>query len=178
MAAKGQGLHRETARHHQVFEQWYGLDRDSAKVAKEYGLNDKTIRNWALKYDWDARADARDREAIIKADKEAIERRAAMLAKCREAGQLLVTRGIERLQTGPIVQEQTAIAAIGKGVEVWRQSEGLPTWAVEIMAADVSTLEQLERDLDRRRRAAFTVSEESAPGETPALPEPGANGSG
>ncbi len=168
MAKPGEGSHRETARHLQAFERWYDLNRDFAKVGEEFTVSEQTIRNWAAKYSWEQRADARDREAAARADRDAIRRRANMLIKCRHAGELLVGRGVERFaqKEMKIASDRDAIAAIGKGVEIWREAEGLPTWVVEILTADASELEKRERLLlERRRRATVGDGEEGAPGE-------------
>ena len=151
----GLANHRENARHRQAFEAWYQANRDFPKVTETFPVVEKTLRNWSKRFGWEARADHRDREAAARADREAIRRRAAMLLKCRQAGELLVGRGVERLANKPIEAEQVAIAAIAKGVEIWRQAEGLPTWVLEILTAEVSELETRERLLlERRRRAA------------------------
>jgi hypothetical protein len=173
----GEGKHRETARHHAAFEEWYKRDRDTSKTSQELEIKRATLKDWEGKYRWNARADARDREAAARADREAIRRRAAMLIKCRQAGELLVGRGVERLGNKPLESDQAAIAAIGKGVEIWRQAEGLPAWVIEILTADVSQLEQRERLLlERRRRAGIPDGPEGEAGEELlALP---ANGDG
>ena len=151
--------HRENARHRQAFEEWYAANRDFPKAAETCAVLERTLRNWGYRFGWEARADHRDREAAARADREAIRRRAAMLLKCRQAGELLVGRGVERLANKPIEAEAVAVNAIVKGIEVWRTAEGLPAWVLGVLSANPEELEAMERELDARRRAA------AAPGE-------------
>lgn len=162
MAKRGEGKHTETGDHHAAFERWYENDRHTPEVAKEFRVTERTVREWAARFDWNTRADRRDREAADRADRDAIRRRAAMLIKCRQAGELMVSRGIERLAKHPLESDQVAISAIKTGSDVWRTAEGLPAWAVEIMEAGPEELERLERDLDNRRSAALGSGEEAA----------------
>lgn len=168
--AAGKGKHRETAQHLAAFRKWYEFDRDTRKTAEECAAKLRTVQDWETKFDWNGRADRLDREAAARADREAIRRRANMLIKCRQAGELLVGRGVERLAKKEIESEAVAISAIGKGVEIWRQAEGLPAWVIEILTADVSELERRERLLlERRRRAGIPDDPEGEAGEVLAL---------
>ena len=165
----GQGKHRETARHLQAFQYWHDHDRDSGLTGKEFAVSDQCIRDWAAKYGWHERADLIDREAAARADREAIRRRANMLIKCRQAGELLLGRGVERFagKDAKIQSDRDAITAIGKGVEIWRQAEGLPTWVLEILNATPEELDRRERLLLERRRSAGTLADPEDEAGTP-----------
>lgn len=160
-------IHRETARHHQAFEAWYNANRYFQGITKSYQITEKTARNWADRFDWQARADARDREAADKADRDAIKRRAAMLTRCRQAGELMVARGVERLQKGPIETDGAALSAIVRGIEVWRTAEGLPAWLLGILNGNEDDLERTYRELDDRRRAALAGDADPPGGAAP-----------
>lgn len=128
--------HRETARHQEAFEVWYTGDRDYGAVQRQFSVSEKSVFNWAEWFGWRGRADRRDREAAQRADRDAIRRRADMLRRTRQAGELMVARGTERLQKHALSKDSDAIAAIVKGADVWRTAEGLPTGALAILNAE------------------------------------------
>jgi len=171
--ANGNGVqHRETSRHKAAFEQFYASERDCRKVAEAFAVSQKTAQNWADWFDWRAQADRRDREAAEKADRDAIRRRAAMLTTCRQAGELMVMRGVERLRKGALETDGAALSAITRGIEVWRTAEGLPTWLLGVLNGTEDDLERTYRELDERRRAAMVGGPTPAGGTEilPALP--------
>jgi hypothetical protein len=158
------GVHHETARHREAFEVWYAADRAFAEVQRQFSVSQRSALNWAEWFDWKARAARRDREAAEKADRDAIRRRAAMLTRCRQAGELMVARGMERLQKGAIETDGAALSAIVRGIEVWRTAEGLPAWLLGVLNGSEDDLERTYRELDDRRRAALAGDPDPAGG--------------
>lgn len=153
---------RETAKHHSAFEAWYAADRDFTKAAENCTVTSRSLREWAVWFDWPTRADYRDREAAEKADRDAIKRRAEMLKRHRQAAELLTRRGIEHFAKNEIERANDAISAIKTGVEMERQAEGMPTWVVELLNADEDQLRRKYAELDARRRAAIPGVPETA----------------
>lgn len=145
--------HRETARHLDAFEGWYAVHRDYRQASADLGIPFGTLRTWGEWFTWHARADGRDQAAREKADREAITRRAEMLKRHRQAGELLTRRGIEHLTKQPIEATKDAISAIKTGVDLERQAEGLPAYLVEILNAPPDTLPGLVESLDRELAA-------------------------
>jgi hypothetical protein len=153
--------HRETAKHLDAFETWYALHRDYRITSENLAIPQGTLRTWGDWFHWTERADKRDREAAAKAEKDAIRRRAEMLKRHRQAGELMTRRGIEFFAKKEIDRAQDATQAIKAGVELERQAEGMPTWVVEILNADEQQLRQREAELDARRRAAMAAGADS-----------------
>jgi hypothetical protein len=154
--------HRETAKHHAAFEAYYAAERDFTKAAENCTVTSRSLREWAVWFDWVARADYRDREAAAKADRDAIKRRSEMLKRHRQAAELLTRRGIEHFAKNEIERANDAISAIKTGVEMERTAEGMPAWVGELLNADEQQLRREYERLDARRRAAVdSVSEAS-----------------
>jgi hypothetical protein len=129
-----------------------------------------TLYTWARRWNWHDRADRRDYEALQRADREAVRRRARMLNRAREAGELMVLRGTEHLHKKEIGKTADAINAVKTGIDIWRQAEGLPAWVGQIIGAEDHELETIVADLDARRRAALGAGAPDAGG-TPPDPE-------
>jgi prefoldin subunit 5 len=134
---------------------------------------------WCSRYRWPERAAAYDahleRESRQRAEVETIKRRAEMLRKHQQAGELLRARGVEYFTKQKVEDGRTAIAAVKTGIDVERQAEGLPTWVVELMNADEHVLRERIAELEQRRRQA-TVGLPDSPGD--ALSVAGRNGHG
>jgi hypothetical protein len=79
-----------------------------------------------LELDWHARADARDREAAKRMEREAIRRRVRVLDDQRKAGELMRRRGVEYLTQAKIESAADAVRAIKEGVALERSAEGMP----------------------------------------------------
>lgn len=140
--------HRETAKHHQAFEQFYAADRDYRKTSENLGVPEGTLRTWGDWFSWRARADKRDAEIARRADADSIKRRAAMLVRHRQAAELMQRRGIEHFSKTAIDTARDAITAITKGVELERQVEGLPQWVGEILNADADRLRSILAEVE------------------------------
>lgn len=157
------GKHRETDAHLKAFEAWYEAGRDAPKVAETCRIAERTVRAWEARFGWNDRADKRDAAAAKKADREAIDRRAQMLRRHRQAAELLQARGIEHFRDRKVERANDAISAIKTGVDLERQAEGMPAWVVEILNADEDTLRQRRADLlDARQRAGAAGDRDSA----------------
>lgn len=152
----------EKPHHQRAFETWYEAGRVFNSVTHGFRVSDRSARNWAEWFGWHERADKRDREAAAKADRDAVQRRAAMFKRHRETAELMMLRGREHFRDNKIERAADAIAAIVKGIEAERQSEGLPDWVIEILNADEDTLRRREAELDARRRARVDCDPDSA----------------
>jgi prefoldin subunit 5 len=123
-------------------------------------------RLWCDQGEWRARCAAYDahleREARQLAERETIKRRAAMLKRHQQAGELLTSRGVEFFVKQKVESARDAIAAVGKGVDLERQAEGLPDWVIEVMNAPAEVLDERIAELECRRRAAFAGVPDSA----------------
>jgi hypothetical protein len=158
------GSHHETTRHKDAFELWYANNRSFSKIRQQVAVPERTFFNWVEWYGWHARADARDAEAAAIADREAIQRRAEMLRRHRQAGELLTRRGMEYYARQAVAKGTEAIAAIGKGVELERTAEGLPAYVAGILTANDEQLAVMERALLAGGAAAGAALDPDAPG--------------
>lgn len=167
--------HRETQRHREAFEAWYGEHRSAPKAAERLRICERVLREWAVRYGWQARADARDAEAARLADADAIRRRAEMLTRHRQAGELLVRRGMEYHAKRPIERAADATQAIQRGIEIERTAEGLPSWVAAVLNATDEQLAAMEQRLsagagdpepapDELERLGYVADGSEAPG--------------
>ena len=146
---------KENSDHKKAFEVWYENSRDFAVSCGIVRKSDETLRRWAERFYWTARADERDAAVEAKLREEAIKRKAKTIEDQRKAGALLRQRGVEFFVQNKVEKATDAIAAVKAGVELERQAEGLPSWVLEIMNADADTLSRDFAELDARRRAAM-----------------------
>jgi prefoldin subunit 5 len=132
---------------------------------------------WSAENHWRERATAYDehleKAARLKTERDTVARRLAMLKRHQQAGELLTSRGVEFFVHQKIEGARDAIAAVGKGVDLERQAEGLPDWVIEVMNAPVEVLDERIADLEHRRRAALAGVPEST---GDALSAAGSNG--
>lgn len=167
--------HRETSRHLEAFEKWYAASRDFGKIWKDLETPEQTLRNWGTWFDWHGRADRRDTEAKALADREAVKRKAQMLIRHRQSGEVMHLRGMEWYKNNKIESAADACRSIEKGIQIERQAEQMPDWVIEILNADEQQLRRTEAELDARRRAALADGPDS-PGD--AAVAVGSNGNG
>jgi ATP-dependent exoDNAse (exonuclease V) beta subunit len=124
--------------------------------------------SWCAKNHWRERAHAYDayieQQAREQADQEAIKRRAEMLKRHRQAGELLTRRGIEHFAQQQIDSARDAISAIKTGVDLERQAEGLPAWVGEIMTADADRLRAIVTEVERGLAALESPGDAAALG--------------
>jgi hypothetical protein len=157
----------EKQRHIESFEVWYRHERSFEKTHAELGVTKKSLFEWANKFDWRARADARDEEMLRLREKDAMKRQKALLDKQRQAAELLRMRGVECFmdaKSGRITDHAKAIKAIQVGIELGRQAEDLPTWMLEIVS---KTDEELAEERDRLLRLARIEAGRSQRGDEP-----------
>lgn len=157
----------ETSQHREAYEAWYASRRDFAKTSQNLTTNKFTLYNWADRYHWYDRADARDQAAQRIADTEAAKETAKFLKAQQQAGQLLRLKGLKHLSENDIDDGRTAITAIKTGIDIERQALGLPEWIAKILNADADTLDaeiaaEESRKLDAGRRQAIGNPEEAA----------------
>ncbi len=146
----------ETSQHREAYEAWYAARRDFRKTSENVGTNRKILYRWADIYSWYDRADARDNAAAKIADTEATRRTADFLKAQQQAGQLLRLKGIKHLSEHDIEDGRTAIAAIKTGIDIERQSLGLPEWIAKILKADADDIDAELEELERRGQAAVS----------------------
>lgn len=130
---------REKAEHIEAFEVWYANSRSSPRVAEHVRVSERHVRRWAEELGWHAKADERDAEAAKILEREAINRKAAMLKRHAQAGQLAVQRAIEKLAKHEIVETRDALAALKLGIEIERSVEDLPTQQIDVHIHDSTT---------------------------------------
>ncbi len=138
---------KETSRHRDAFEAWYGQSRNFRKITESLGIKSSTLYDWADRFDWHERADNRDAMAQEYADVEAAKDRAARQKKRRQAGELMSMRGMEFFAQNKIDSAKDAIQAIKGGTEIERREDGVPDWVIQILNADPNELEKLARDI-------------------------------
>ena len=146
----------ETSQHREAFEFWYSNRLDFRKTSESVGVNKKILYRWADVYGWAERAAARDQAAQRIADHAAAQETAKFLKAQQQAGQLLRLKGIKHLSEHDIEDGRTAIAAIKTGIDIERQSLGLPEWIVKILNADPDTIAAEFAQMDRQRREALS----------------------
>lgn len=152
----------ETAKHLDAFEAWYASERSFPKVAETFRETERTLRNWSNRFGWHERADKRDMEAVAKAERDAVKRRARLLEDQRKAGETLRVAGVgffEQYKEASLKGARDAITAIKEGFALERQAEGLPDWVGMVLNASDSDLIALEEAL-ARTEAADTFSGE------------------
>jgi hypothetical protein len=146
-ALDNNGKHKENSEHMRLFEIWYACNRNSNRAAKQAGYGHVTIRRYREWFDWERRADERDKAFQTVADKAAIHRQTEMLDKHFTAGNSLIDRGLEYLQKYEIDNARDAINAIRVGIEVQRRNQGLPDWIAQIASSGDDELVQRAREL-------------------------------
>jgi transposase len=167
---------RERQRHIDAFEIWYSSDRSRRTVAERLSVSEQAVAVWISEFKWHARADARDQEAAKQAEKQAIQRRASILAEQAKAGELLRRRGVEYFVKHEVEEGREAIAAIKEGVALERSAEGLPGFVLELMNYDE---DQLRAERDRLlRRLPAALDRAAVSGEDEAEPESEGEGGG
>jgi len=152
----------ETSQHREAFESWYGNKREFRKTSQSLARNLRTLYDWSDRFSWYERADARDQAAQRIADTAAAQETAKFLKAQQQAGQLLRLKGIKHLSEHDIDDGRTAIAAIKTGIDIERQSLGLPEWIAKILNADADTLDAEIAAMEFRRREALGDSEGAA----------------
>lgn len=131
-----------------------GVKRRLDDVATKLSKSTTIMGRWSSQYNWIARVTAYDdyidREARKKLDREAIRRKADMLRRHADTGKALQAFGLQHVRTnqmtGPL-RSADAIAAISKGVEIERKSEGLPEYLIEVMDASDDELTRQYNEL-------------------------------
>lgn len=126
---------RETPKHTEAFEAWYQLGRNFTKVSKHLTVSRPTLYSWADWFDWQERADGRDKKAKQLADEEAAKERAERQKRRRRAAELLTARGVKYFAENEIDTPRDAIQAIKAGLENERKEDGVPDWALMILNA-------------------------------------------
>lgn len=130
------GKAKETARHHEVFLVWYQADRSLSKTVQNCQLNERTLRRWIADFNWHGRADTLDAKANAKAlaaaAEEKSQRLAQMASRHRQLAGGLQSKGAAYLQKHGVDNSAQAINAIRVGVQLERQSEGMPDWLVAL----------------------------------------------
>lgn len=128
------GARHETPKQREAFEAWYADEaRELRNLAPSFAKSVRTIQLWAVRYNWGARAEERDKAARERADHDAIKRQAEMLKRHAVLGRNLQAKGTKRLEAG-IDSDQAAIRAVQIGVGIERQAEGLPDFIASIMS--------------------------------------------
>jgi hypothetical protein len=134
-AYEGFAIYRDLGTRRSIEAAWKLYIKQDKKTAGYFG-------QWAADFDWVARAaaydDYIDREARKKLDRDAIRRKADMLKRHADTGKALQAFGLQHVrnnQTAGPLRSSDAIAAIAKGVEIERKSEGLPEYLVSVMDA-------------------------------------------
>lgn len=156
--------HRETPRQRQAFEAWYAADCSAPKIAETFRVNERCIREWAERYGWHARADARDAEAQVKVDRDAITRRVAMLKRHREAAEVAFRRSVQGLAEHKPDSFRDAMGGLKTSIDLERQVDGLPDYVLQILNAGPEELDRIVADLDARRREALGAGAEATGG--------------
>lgn len=142
---------KETAEHRSAFEFWYDNDRHFARTAAHAAVTEKSVYEWANKFDWRTRADARDADLERISHKAAVGRQKALIDKERKAGEALRLRGIEFLSKREITRASDAIKAITAGIEMERRAEGMPAYLLDLTT---QTEDELQIELARLLRIA------------------------
>lgn len=150
--------HRETKRHLDAFRAWYDAGRSFRTISPKLAIPERTLRDWAEWFGWQDRADEWDREYAAQLQRDAAKRRAQMAELHRNAGRVLVAKGLGFFSAHEIDAARDATAAIKTGVEIERTAEGLPAWVMGVIGA---TDEELER---RRQELLAAVEAEGAGG--------------
>lgn len=147
-----------------AFESWYANSRQFRKISENLVRPITTLYGWAERFDWEGRANERDRKAQAKAEPKAIERTAKLLEDQAKAGQLLRLKGVKFFAEHDIIDARAASHAVKTGIELERQAMGLPDYVAKILAASESELDTTIADMESRRRASLSDSESAESG--------------
>lgn len=129
-----------------LFLAWYraGCPKNYTKiiVEDEYGNTPSkiTVGNWARKENWKYRAEVLDREVKKRIEDAAIHEKVEMLKRQAEYGKQLQEKGFEFFEDHGITKEATALQMIKIGVEIERNTRGLPQALAKIAQMDNITL--------------------------------------
>lgn len=134
----------------EAFAFWYAADRDYQRTAQYAQVTETTVYSWHARHGWALRAASLDEEAEALARQQMVNRRAAMLTRHQQLGELLGVRGGEYLAANRIDNARDAIVAIKTGIEIERTTEGLPQWVERIINANDEELLERYNDLQQR----------------------------
>jgi hypothetical protein len=125
-----------------LFFAWYRAncprDIDKIIVEDEYGrkADKNTVRSWMKKENWKFRAETLDREVKKKVEDAAIHEKVEMLKRQAEYGKKLQEQGFQYFDENGIEKETTALQMIKIGVEIERNTRGLPQALEKIARLD------------------------------------------
>lgn len=136
----------ELPKHIIAFRIWYANDCDFHKtppiLAPKIRVAERTLYEWAEKFNWYGRAKILNDRANLKVDADVVRKRIEMLDRHSQTGRLLQQRGLERLKR-PINDTGDALRAVRYGVDIERKAEGFPDYVAEIMGkSDDEVLEE------------------------------------
>lgn len=138
---------KEASRHLEAFEAWYESGRNYTKASSLLTVTRASLYQWADKFNWHERADARDQNAQQIADEEAAQEKAKRAKKRRQAAELMTARGVEFFTKNEIDNAGAAIQAIKNGLENERKEDGVPDWVLMILNANTDDLETMAKSL-------------------------------
>ena len=136
-----------------LFLAWYraGCPRDVGKIIieDEYGNTPSklTVQSWSRKENWKYRAEVLDREVKKRIEDAAIHEKVEMLKRQAEYGKKLQEQGFEFFAEHGVSKEATALQMIKIGVEIERNTRGLPQALAKIAQMDNITLSETANKL-------------------------------
>lgn len=123
-----------------------GISRTLDAVAEQLEKSVTLIGRWSSQYNWRERVSAYDdyidAQARKKVERDTIKRRAEMLQRHALTGKVMQQKGIAYLDKNGVDKSSDAIAAIAKGIEIERKTEGLPDWMFEMVNVDDDELQR------------------------------------
>jgi hypothetical protein len=151
---------RETLEHLRAFELWYACDRSLTLTAEKLGRASGVIYQWKRELNWDARADARDRQVAQQVGNAAIRKRVELLKRHLELGDKLLRAGAEYLDTWTIDSAKDAIKAIEVGAKLQLQAAAVPHWFEQVVNASDEELQLEYQDLLQTLHSRSDAAEE------------------
>ncbi len=101
-----------------------------------------TLYNWSDRYGWHDKADERDQKAAAVVEQKAIADKVRRLEEHLKTGTILRQRGVQWLLHNEVTCARDALAFVKTGIEIERQSDGLPDIYLKI--ANATSIEELE----------------------------------
>lgn len=136
----------ETQKHIEAFEAWYAGQRNFRETSKIVEIKECTLYVWAERYQWHERADDRDAKVRAKDESAAVAKQLKRLEEQRQAGTLLRHHATKHFYNdgAEYVFEGTgaALSALKMGIDIERQSDGLPSAYLAI--ANANSIEELD----------------------------------
>lgn len=117
---------REKPEQRDAFAAWYTENRNFREISLKLAKPDRTLREWAVQFDWYSRADELDRQAEMARRQDLIDKRREQMEREAKRGEMLQEAGAHYIQYQKIDNSRDAINAVKVGADIARRGLGMP----------------------------------------------------